>query len=75
MNIYLLSQNVNNGYDTYDSMIIIAESKENAIKLSIKEKGHWAGYNSEEDINIKRIGISGGIDQDEHIVLASFNAG
>lgn len=32
--IYLLEQNVNTDYDTYDSMIIIAEDKKEAILLS-----------------------------------------
>lgn len=34
MNLYLLTQNVNNGYDTYDSMVIAAENEEDAKHLS-----------------------------------------
>ena len=30
MNIYLLSQNVNSGYDTYDSMVVAAKNEEDA---------------------------------------------
>ena len=30
MNIYLLEQNDNTGYDTYDSMVVYAESKDAA---------------------------------------------
>ena len=30
MNTYLISQNVNNGYDTYDSAVVMAESVEEA---------------------------------------------
>ena len=30
MNLYLLSQNVNNDYDTYDSIVVAAENEEEA---------------------------------------------
>lgn len=30
MNIYKLSQNINNGYDTYDSCVVCAENEEEA---------------------------------------------
>jgi hypothetical protein len=34
MNLYLLTQTDNNGYDTYDSMVIAASSEEDAKHLS-----------------------------------------
>jgi len=37
MNIYLLSQDINNNYDTYDSVIVIAESEEEARKIHPSE--------------------------------------
>ena len=36
-NIYKLSQEVNTGWDTYDSMVIIADSEKEAILLSYEE--------------------------------------
>jgi len=33
MKIFKLSQNVNNDYDTYDSMIVIAENEEQAKRM------------------------------------------
>lgn len=33
MNIYKISQNINNGWDTYDSAIVCAESEEDARKI------------------------------------------
>ena len=33
MNLYLLTQTKNNGYDTYDSMVIAANSEEDAKHL------------------------------------------
>jgi len=52
--IYLLEQGVNTGYDTYDSMVIIAEDVEEAILLSYeqaymlisKEDLEWRGRRS-----------------------------
>ena len=35
MNLYLLTQNENNGYDTYDSMVVSAENEEDAKYLSL----------------------------------------
>jgi len=34
MNLYLLTQYENNGYDTYDSMVISAENERDALMLS-----------------------------------------
>ena len=36
MNLYLLTQNENNGYDTFDSMVISAENEEDAKYFSLK---------------------------------------
>ena len=33
MNLYLLTQDVNMGWDTYDSAIVCAESEEEAVKI------------------------------------------
>ena len=33
MNIYLLEQNIHNGYDTYDSVVVCANSEEEARKI------------------------------------------
>ena len=34
MNIYLISQETNKGYDTYDSAVVFAESEEEAMQIS-----------------------------------------
>ena len=39
MKLYLLSQNDVRGYDTYDSMVVCAESAETAIQ--IHPRGEW----------------------------------
>ena len=49
MNIYLLEQNVNNGYDTYDSCVVVAENEEAARNIHPSEfvthvsEGKWMG--------------------------------
>lgn len=49
MEIYLLEQDLNNDYDTYDSMVVIAENKEEAINIhpsefvTHKKDGSWMG--------------------------------
>lgn len=49
MEIYLLEQDLNNDYDTYDSVVVIAENKEDAIKMHPSEfvthikDGSWMG--------------------------------
>lgn len=35
--IYKLSQNINTNYDTYDSMVVIADTKKEAIFLSYEQ--------------------------------------
>lgn len=34
MKLFKLSQNVNNGYDTYDSCVVVAENAEQAVYVS-----------------------------------------
>jgi len=49
MNIYLLTQDVNNGYDTYDSVVVAAKSPEDAREIHPSKfcthvsKGEWMG--------------------------------
>ena len=44
MKIYLLTQNVVRGYDTYDSCVVIAESEEKARRMCPDE---YCKYNEE----------------------------
>lgn len=45
MNLYLISQTENNGYDSYDSAVVVAESEEAARKIhpaqSLVEGAEW----------------------------------
>ena len=52
MNIYKISQSINNGYDTYDSAVVIAENEDDArtihpLKYVTHHKdGKWYGTHS-----------------------------
>lgn len=39
--LYLLTQTVNNGYDTYDSCVVCADSEEEARYISPREYDMW----------------------------------
>jgi hypothetical protein len=61
MNIYLLTQNIYTGYNTYDSAIVVAESVDEAKKLSIKDltsfyKNAWP--EKKEEISCSLIGVA-----------------
>ncbi len=44
MNLYRISQDVNNNYDTYDSAIVVAENEELAVRV------HPSGYLYDEKL-------------------------
>lgn len=80
-NLYLISQEVNNGYDTYDSAVVCADSEDEARHIhprGIDPKSWefifpcWA--NTPEEVSVELIGTA-----DDNItngvILASFNAG
>lgn len=77
MNIYLVSQSVNNSYDTYDSMVVIAVTEERTKELTTITHPHsnpWGGWAKYEDLICELVGIAleGA---EEKIILESFNAG
>jgi len=81
VNLYLLTQTENVGYDTYDAAIVCAESEEEAVKIhpdgEIFNDGwtwglSWVMY--PRDVKCQKIGVA---DKsiEKGVVLASFNAG
>ena len=82
LKIYLISQIKNNGYDTYDSAVVIAENEEGAKK--IHPGGHkevverkidsWDGWANLKDIEVEYIGEAKE-GSEKGVVVASFNAG
>jgi hypothetical protein len=87
MKLWLVSQGINNGYDTFDSMVVVAEQESDARKIHPAETWDWIDeenynywqYNSvwantPEQVDIEYIGEAAP-NTDAGIVLASFNAG
>ena len=76
--LWLLSQSVNNGYDTYDSAVVAARTEDEA--RHIYPGGHsfdWATcfWASPDHVVVQRIGIADESVAAGTVVCASFNAG
>jgi|688.fasta_scaffold2128377_2 hypothetical protein len=83
MNLYLLEQEENSGYDTYDSMVVAAETEDKARLIHpntwldnpwdrTKFNRDWA--TSPDQVSVKLIGtaVEG---TKSGVILSSFNAG
>jgi hypothetical protein len=79
MKLYLLTQNENSGYDTYDSCVVADENEEQArmIRPSYPEWDEFIGNDwasSPENVNVTLLGVA--VDGTEPgVICASFNAG
>jgi len=80
MNLYLLRQDVNNNYDTYDSAVVAAKTVDEAraIHPDGTEYGwgefgcsSWAKHPNE--VKVKKIGVT--TTESVGVILSSFNAG
>jgi hypothetical protein len=77
LKLWLISQDANNDYDTYDSAVVAAATEDEA--RHINPDGNWgklwSGWcNTPEQVTVKYIGIATeGVEPG--IVLSSFNAG
>ena len=71
MNIYLLERDGFGGYDTYDSLVVIAEDIEKASRVKpVQSIRTWV---DPELVTVTLLGKS--ISEVEEIVCSSFNAG
>ena len=85
MNLYLLSQSENSGYDTFDSMVVAAPDIDTARQIHPQEQwGSRDDYNpwddrfptwasDPENVDCQLIGTS--ISDTQEIIITSFNAG
>ena len=75
MKLYLLSQDINDGHDTYDSCVVCAKSKEDAVTIlpcsKYKITEEWAEL---KDITCIEIGKANNREK-RGVIIASFNAG
>jgi hypothetical protein len=79
MKLWIISQTVNNNYDTYDSAVVAAETEEEARNIlpsggnwdEARRYGGWASKPSE--VTVEYLGTT---DRDiSGVILSSFNAG
>jgi hypothetical protein len=79
MNLYLLKQEINTGYDTYDSCVVAAESEEDARTIQPRElhfepDDNFSDWASPEYITVILIGVAAESVK-RGVICASFNAG
>lgn len=76
LKLWLISQEENTGWDTYDSAVVAAKTAEEA--RLINPEGKWGTYptwcSSPDKVHVKYLGIATE-DVEPGIVLSSFNAG
>lgn len=78
MNLYLIWQDVNNGWDTYDSAVVVAKTEEEARNMLPYvpneaydwKSGSWA---DPKYVQVRQIGHA--LAGETGIICASFNAG
>lgn len=84
MNIYKISQNKNENYDSYDSAIVAANNEDEAKTIHPGMDVNYPSYNpwessvyswvtSSDDVKVEKIGE--GYKGPKGVILASFNAG
>jgi hypothetical protein len=87
LKLYLLEQSVNQEYDTYDSIVVIAENEDRARNMTPYEdrfldsedykntwSGSWVSYKDADKIKVTYLGDAKP-GSTESIVITSFNAG
>ena len=81
MNLYLISQDKNENYDTYDSAIVAARTNKEARMIHPDGSNNWDGkdgyygsWTSVENVKVKLIGVAKK-GTTKGVVLASYNAG
>ena len=72
--LYLLSQTVNNGYDTFDSCVVTAGDEAEARLMQPADWGDLSVWAKPEDVQVRLIGIATH-DEAGKVICASFNAG
>ena len=79
-NLYLIYQNCNQSYDTYDSAVVVAESEEEARRIhpnNLPLSGYcdFSTWAKPDRVHVRLIGTAVGDMEGDVVVCASFNAG
>ena len=76
MNIYLISQDTNRNYDTFDAAVVTATSAEKARKMHPRGEGRHSrdDWTQPDKVTVELLGkaLKG---TEESVVLSSYNAG
>lgn len=77
LKLYKISQTVNIEYDTFDSAIVVAESKEKArlIRPDDNSPSEFLSWCSPEHASVRYLGLAAKRYTVSEVILASFNAG
>lgn len=89
--LFLISQNVNDDYDTYDSAVVVAKSERDALKIHpskyarYTDSGEWACTDNFEwvpfkdavsgAVEVKCLGVADNSLNEGDVICASFNSG
>ena len=80
MKLYKLTQDINTGYDTYDSCVVVADNEDEA-RLIRPDRDEWVErYQSvywaykPEEVTVEEIGTTDKYDKPQ-LICSSFNAG
>ena len=79
MNLYLISQDANSEYDTFDALVVCAKNEEEARNITPdKDNCFYAEYSdwciSPEYVSVEFLGVAD-INVRREVILASYNAG
>ena len=79
MNLYLISQTENEGYETYDSAVVCAETEAEAQRIHPQYGEKWDGkangWCDAKQVKGRLIGIAAPWLESGKVICASFNAG
>lgn len=78
MKLWKISQTANDGYDTYDSAVVAAETEDEARLMhpdggALRNSLYDSWVRHPEDVKVEYLAYAVGLDAG--IILASFNAG
>ncbi len=72
--LWLLTQNRNRNYDTYDSCVVIADTEEEARLIEPSAWSNRSSWVDPEYVNVEYIGKTDQVFE-KSVICASFNAG
>lgn len=80
LKLYLLEQNQNRGYETYDSCVVVAENPEEARKIhpsgdSNSKYGHYTWADKPDSVFVTLVGSASSKLKKGTVICSSFNAG